>query len=52
MTGGTDTTATRAPYGLDFHLGLPEALEPRHVPIRPGVPTPEQAAAAEAADRS
>ncbi|AEN11657.1 MULTISPECIES: EstA family serine hydrolase [unclassified Streptomyces] len=39
----------RAPYGLDFHLGLPEALESRHVPIRPGVPTPEQAAAAEAA---
>ncbi|MCX5410888.1 serine hydrolase domain-containing protein [Streptomyces sp. NBC_00059] len=34
----------RAPYGLDFHLGLPEALEPRYVDIRPGVPTPEQAA--------
>ncbi|MFD8797458.1 serine hydrolase domain-containing protein [Streptomyces atroolivaceus] len=34
----------RAPYGLDFHLGLPEALEPRYVSIRPGVPTPEQAA--------
>ncbi|MFD4689127.1 serine hydrolase domain-containing protein [Streptomyces sp. NPDC058463] len=38
----------RAPYGLDFHLGLPEALEPRYVAIRPGVPTPEQAAEAEA----
>ncbi|MFB8025776.1 serine hydrolase domain-containing protein [Streptomyces sp. NPDC056465] len=34
----------RAPYGLDFHLGLPEELEPRYVPVRPGVPTPEQAA--------
>ncbi|MFH9618741.1 serine hydrolase domain-containing protein [Streptomyces pratensis] len=34
----------RAPYGLDFHLGLPEELEPRYVPIRPGVATPEQAA--------
>ncbi|MFD6274327.1 serine hydrolase domain-containing protein [Streptomyces sp. NPDC060209] len=34
----------RAPYGLDFHLGLPEELEPRYVSIRPGVATPEQAA--------
>ncbi|PCG84921.1 EstA family serine hydrolase [Streptomyces sp. WZ.A104] len=34
----------RAPYGLDFHLGLPEALEDRYVPIRPLVPTPEQTA--------
>lgn len=38
----------RAPYALDFHLGLPEALEPRYVSIRPGVPTAEQAAEAEA----
>ncbi|MFE9725516.1 serine hydrolase domain-containing protein [Streptomyces sp. NPDC005794] len=38
----------RAPYGLDFHLGLPEALEPRYVAVRPGVPTPEQAAEAAA----
>ncbi|MFF3299146.1 serine hydrolase domain-containing protein [Streptomyces sp. NPDC002908] len=30
----------RAPYGLDFHLGLPEALEPRYVSIRPGIPAP------------
>lgn len=38
----------RAPHGLDFHLGLPEALEPRYVHIRPGVPTPAQAAEAAA----
>ncbi|TDC13198.1 class A beta-lactamase-related serine hydrolase [Streptomyces sp. 8K308] len=25
----------RAPYGLDFFLGLPESLEPRFVPVRP-----------------
>ncbi|WP_442811114.1 serine hydrolase domain-containing protein [Streptomyces sp. NBC_01217] len=35
----------RAPYGLDFFLGQPEALEARYVPIRPMVPTPEQTAA-------
>jgi CubicO group peptidase (beta-lactamase class C family) len=40
----------RAPYGLDFHLGLPEALEARYVPIRPMVPTPEQAAELQAND--
>lgn len=34
----------RAPYGLDFHLGLPEALEPRYVSIRPGIPAPGPAA--------
>ncbi|MEI7033534.1 serine hydrolase domain-containing protein [Streptomyces pratensis] len=34
----------RAPHGLDFHLGLPEALEDRYVPIRPMVPTPGQLA--------
>ncbi|MGW0854847.1 serine hydrolase domain-containing protein [Streptomyces sp. NPDC002690] len=33
----------RAPYGLELYLGLPEALEPRFVPIRPMAPTPEQA---------
>ena len=26
----------RVPYGLDFYLGLPEELEPRYVPVRPG----------------
>ncbi|GAA2149234.1 serine hydrolase domain-containing protein [Glycomyces algeriensis] len=35
----------REPYGLDFHLGLPEALEPRYRPIRPWTATPEQEAA-------
>ncbi|WKX72396.1 serine hydrolase domain-containing protein [Streptomyces sp. XD-27] len=34
----------RAPYGLDFHLGLPEALEPRYVDVLPMRPTPEQQA--------
>ncbi|NYI06441.1 serine hydrolase domain-containing protein [Allostreptomyces psammosilenae] len=34
----------RAPYGLDFHLGLPEALEPRYVPVRP-LPARDRAAA-------
>ncbi|MGW7367698.1 serine hydrolase domain-containing protein [Streptomyces sp. NPDC054841] len=34
----------RAPYGLDFHLGLPEELEARYAPILPMAPTPEQAA--------
>ncbi|WP_424921387.1 serine hydrolase domain-containing protein [Streptomyces sp. wa1] len=34
----------RAPYGLGLHLGLPEELEPRYVPVRPGVATPGQAA--------
>ena len=34
----------RAPHGLDFHLGLPEELEPRYVPVQPSVappPTPQ-----------
>lgn len=35
----------RAPYGLDFHLGLPEALEPRWREVQPLLPTPEEAAA-------
>ncbi|GAA2834867.1 serine hydrolase domain-containing protein [Crossiella cryophila] len=34
----------RAPYGLDFHLGLPEELEPRFVTTLPMLPTPEQQA--------
>jgi CubicO group peptidase (beta-lactamase class C family) len=25
----------RTPYGLDFHLGLPEALEPRYLDVQP-----------------
>jgi CubicO group peptidase (beta-lactamase class C family) len=28
----------RAPYGLDFYLGLPENREPRYVPVQPLVP--------------
>ncbi|MEU6348003.1 serine hydrolase domain-containing protein [Streptomyces sp. NPDC047072] len=32
----------RVPYGLDFHLGLPAALEPRYRPVQPMVPTPTQ----------
>ncbi|CAL9412402.1 hypothetical protein SUDANB58_01672 [Streptomyces sp. enrichment culture] len=34
----------RAPYGLDFHLGLPESEEPRFRPVQPMAPTPEQQA--------
>ncbi len=32
----------RAPYGLDFYLGLPEALEPRFRTVQPMQPTPEE----------
>ncbi|MGW3956770.1 serine hydrolase domain-containing protein [Streptomyces sp. NPDC004752] len=32
----------RAPYGLDFHLGLPAARESRYRPAQPMLPTPEQ----------
>ncbi|MGW4561354.1 serine hydrolase domain-containing protein [Streptomyces sp. NPDC004561] len=32
----------RAPYGLDFHLGLPAADEPRFRGVRPLLPTPGQ----------
>src|SRR4051812_16846842 len=39
----------RAPYGLDFFLGLPEALEPRFRSVRPMAPTPEQQAVLDAA---
>lgn len=34
----------RAPYGLDFHLGLPEEHEGRFHSVLPMEPTPEQAA--------
>ncbi|MFF9237726.1 serine hydrolase domain-containing protein [Streptomyces sp. NPDC014801] len=34
----------RAPYGLDFYLGLPEAEERRFRSVQPMVPTPEQQA--------
>ncbi|MFE2916374.1 serine hydrolase domain-containing protein [Kitasatospora indigofera] len=37
----------RAPYGLDLHLGLPEALEPRFVGIRPMRPGEQELAAFE-----
>ncbi|GAA2688961.1 serine hydrolase domain-containing protein [Nonomuraea recticatena] len=36
----------RAPYGLEFYLGLPEALEPRYVEVQPLLP--DQRAMAEA----
>ncbi|WP_225839867.1 serine hydrolase domain-containing protein [Streptomyces sp. NK08204] len=38
----------RAPYGLDFHLGLPAAQEPRFRSVRPALPTPEQQAVLDA----
>jgi CubicO group peptidase (beta-lactamase class C family) len=38
----------RKPFGLDFHLGLPEELEPRFLTTQPMLPTPEQLAALEA----
>ncbi|MGA5871508.1 serine hydrolase domain-containing protein [Streptomyces cinereoruber] len=34
----------RAPYALDYHLGLPEELEPRFRTALPLVPTPEEQA--------
>ncbi|MFI0861931.1 serine hydrolase domain-containing protein [Streptomyces smyrnaeus] len=34
----------RAPYDLDFHLGLPEALEVRRADVLPMLPTAEEAA--------
>ncbi|MFG3493983.1 serine hydrolase domain-containing protein [Streptomyces sp. NPDC047928] len=37
-------TRVRAPYGLDFHLGLPEEHEPRFRSVLPMDPTPEQRA--------
>jgi CubicO group peptidase (beta-lactamase class C family) len=41
----------RAPYDLDFFLGLPEALEPRFRSVLPMAPTPEQQAALDAVPR-
>ncbi|GAA2352703.1 serine hydrolase domain-containing protein [Nonomuraea africana] len=38
----------RSPYGLDLYLGLPEALEPRYLPVLPWQAAPEQQAAFEA----
>ncbi|WP_406195337.1 beta-lactamase family protein [Kitasatospora sp. NBC_01560] len=38
----------RAPYGLDFHLGLPAELEPRYLPVLPALLTVEQEAVAAA----
>jgi CubicO group peptidase (beta-lactamase class C family) len=38
----------RKPFGLDFHLGLPEELEPRFLTTQPMLPTPEQLAELEA----
>ncbi|MFI6356594.1 serine hydrolase domain-containing protein [Streptomyces sp. NPDC050743] len=34
----------RAPYGLDYYLGMPAEVEPRWVDVQPLVPTPEEAA--------
>lgn len=34
----------RAPYGLDFYLGLPEALEPRFRSVLPMMPSPGERA--------
>ncbi|MGW8352636.1 serine hydrolase domain-containing protein [Streptomyces wedmorensis] len=34
----------RAPYGIDYHLGLPEELEPRFRPALPLLPTPAEEA--------
>jgi CubicO group peptidase (beta-lactamase class C family) len=39
------TERVRVPHGLDFHLGLPEALEPDYRDIQPWTATPEQEAA-------
>ncbi|MFJ9906257.1 serine hydrolase domain-containing protein [Streptomyces sp. NPDC101152] len=39
----------RAPYGLDFHLGLPAALDARYRSVQPMLPTPQQQAALDAA---
>jgi CubicO group peptidase (beta-lactamase class C family) len=37
------------PYGIDFHLGLPEALDKRWLPSQPPQPTPDQMATLAAA---
>ncbi|QNP72919.1 beta-lactamase family protein [Streptomyces roseirectus] len=41
----------RAPYGLDFFLGLPDALEPRYRSVQPMMPTPRQQAELDAVPR-
>jgi len=41
----------RAPYGLDFFLGLPEALEPRYRSVQPMAPTAKQQAFLDATPR-
>ncbi|NGO09829.1 beta-lactamase family protein [Streptomyces sp. HC44] len=41
----------RAPYGLDFFLGLPESEEPRYLPVQPMAPTPAQQAVLDAAPK-
>ncbi|MFE2040366.1 serine hydrolase domain-containing protein [Streptomyces sp. NPDC059477] len=41
----------RAPYGLDFHLGLPQALEPRFRAVQPMAPTAKQRALLDAVAR-
>jgi CubicO group peptidase (beta-lactamase class C family) len=41
----------RAPYGLDFFLGLPEKLEPRFRSVQPMAPTAKQQAALDATPR-
>ncbi|MEU4032790.1 serine hydrolase domain-containing protein [Streptomyces collinus] len=38
----------RAPYALDFHLGLPAAREPRFRTVQPMLPTPAQRAVLDA----
>ncbi|GGS94079.1 serine hydrolase domain-containing protein [Streptomyces chromofuscus] len=38
----------RAPYGLDFYLGLPDAEEVRFRSVQPMLPTPEQQAGLDA----
>ncbi|MFF5974622.1 serine hydrolase domain-containing protein [Streptomyces sp. NPDC012769] len=38
----------RAPYGIEYHLGLPEELESRFRPALPMLPTPAQQALQEA----
>ncbi|MEE1828518.1 serine hydrolase [Streptomyces sp. BE20] len=40
----------RAPFGLDFHLGLPAELEPRYLPVRPARPAPGRQADGPAPD--
>ncbi|MFZ4233602.1 serine hydrolase domain-containing protein [Streptomyces murinus] len=41
----------RAPYGLDFHLGLPATADPRFRAVQPLLPTPGQQALIDASPR-